>query len=335
MAPRLVDQLRSAIRSRGYSIRTEQAYVSWVVRFIRFYGMRHPSEMDAQHVNQFLSHLATELDVAANTQNQALSALLFLYKNVLKKPLSPIDAVRAKKPQKLPVVLDRNEVRDVLNNLLGVHKLIAALIYGSGLRLMEALRLRVKDLNFEYQSIHLHDAKGHKDRIVTLPQSLHRPIRLQLQQVQLLHNEDLAQGLGEVYLPFALVRKYPSAGREWGWQYMFPSSRLSLDPRSRQVRRHHLFPNTFQKALRRAVIAAEISKPASAHTLRHSFATHSLENGLDIRTVQQQLGHASLETTEIYTHVLKRGGLAVRSPLEDIYPAIDQDGWSQDATTPQ
>ncbi len=323
--PKLLDQLRAAIRARHYSIRTEQAYVAWVKRFIQFHGLRHPSDLSKSDVEAFLTHLAINRKVAANTQNQALSALVFLYTHVLRQPLGPLAAVRAKQPQKLPTVLDRGEVRAVLNELTGVHRLIAALLYGSGLRLMEALRLRVKDLNFEYQSIHLHESKGAKDRVVTFPRRLHAPMRLQLEMAKQLHSSDLARGLGAVYLPFALARKYPSAARNWSWQYVFPSHKLSQDPRSARRSRHHVNASTFQKTLYRAVAASGITKHASAHTLRHSFATHALENGLDIRTVQQQLGHASLETTEVYTHVLKRGGHAVRSPLEDIFPGREED----------
>lgn len=323
MASKLLDQLRGAIRARNYSLRTEQAYVSWVVRFIRFHGTRHPGEMGDAEVVSFLTHLAVNREVSASTQNQALSALLFLYANVIGRPIGDISSsVRAKRPRKLPSVLTREEVRAVLAELEGDHRLIAAVLYGSGLRLMEALRLRVKDVDFEYQSLHIHDAKGAKDRIVTFPKSLHEPVRIQLEQARLMHNSDLARGLGEVYMPQALARKFKSAARSWPWQFVWPSSRLSADPRTGVVRRHHIYSTTFQKAMTRAVKRANISKPASAHTLRHSFATHALENGIDIRTVQQQMGHASLETTEIYTHVLKRGGHAVRSPLEDIYPSM-------------
>ena len=324
MASKLMNEVRATLRARNYSIRTEQAYTGWIRRYIRFHKLQHPVNLDEKHISQFLSYLAVQRNVAANTQNQALSALLFLYKNVLGMTIEQVpDIVRAKKPQKLPVVLDRDEVRRVINNLIGVHKLVAALLYGSGLRLMEALQLRVKDLDFSYSCIHVHNAKGHKDRITTLPPQLHAPLQLQLKQARLLHQEDIARGYGEVYLPNALAKKYKSAARSWAWQYVFPSQKLSTDPRSRRISRHHIYPTTFQKAFRRAVSQADICQPASSHTLRHSFATHALENGLDIRTVQQQLGHASLETTEIYTHVLKRGGHAVRSPLEDIFPVLN------------
>lgn len=325
MSVKLLDQLRAAIRARGYSIRTEKAYVSWVVRYIHFHGLRHPADLDENDIASYLTHLAVNLNVASNTQNQALSALSFLYKTVLRKPLGPmIDAVRAKKPKKLPTVLSRSEIRLLLNELDSVHKLLAAVLYGSGMRLMEGIRLRVKDLDFEYQTIHIQSAKGAKDRIVTFPKALHRAFRLQLERSRLLHESDLARGLGEVHLPNALARKYKSAARSWAWQYVFPSERLSEDPRTPgKIARHHLNPSTFQRALKRAVDRSGINKHASSHTLRHSFATHALENGLDIRTVQQQLGHASLETTEIYTHVIKRGGHAVRSPLEDLYPTLE------------
>lgn len=322
MPEKLIHRVRTAIRARHYSIRTEHAYINWIVRYIRHHGMRHPAELNEQHIESFLSHLATNENVAANTQNQALSALLFLYRHVLDLPLRELQAVRARKPQKLPVVLDRTEVRSVLVEMTGMQKLIASMIYGSGLRLMEALRLRVKDLSFEYQCLHVRDGKGGKDRVAILPKLLHGPMQLHLALVKQQHLADLAQGYGKVHLPFALERKYKSAAAEWAWQYVFPSQRLSKDPRSDRVGRHHINPSTVQKAIHRAIRQAGISKSASAHTLRHSFATHALENGLDIRTVQQQLGHASLETTEIYTHVLKRGGHAVRSPLEDIYPSM-------------
>jgi integron integrase len=325
MPKKILDQLRMAIRARNYSIRTEHAYTGWVRRYIRFHNLQHPADLDETHVVKFLTHLAVRKDVAANTQNQALAALAFFYRNVLNRPLGDIsNSVRAKKPQKLPVVLDRGEVRRILNELNGVHKLIGALLYGSGLRLMEALQLRVKDLNFNYQTIHIHNAKGAKDRVVTFPVQLHPPMQSQLRQASILHHSDLARGYGEVYLPNALARKYKNAAATWPWQYVFPSARLSIDPRSSKISRHHVYPSTFQRAFKQAVIHADVPKSASAHTLRHSFATHALENGLDIRTVQQQLGHASLETTEIYTHVLKRGGHAVRSPLEDIYPVLDK-----------
>lgn len=319
---RLIDQLKHEIRTRNYSIRTEQAYAGWVRQFIRFHRYQHPDSMGDAQVSAFLTHLAVDRNVSANTQNQALSALAFLYKNILGRPLGDItSSARAKKPQKLPTVLDREEVLAVLHHLEGPHRLIGALLYGSGLRLNEALTLRVKDVDFTHQCLHIHNGKGAKDRIVMFPKILHGPMKLQLEQARQLHASDLARGYGEVFLPNALERKYKNAARKWAWQYVFPSRRLSADPRSGVIRRHHEYPTTFQKAMTRAVKASGVSKPASAHTFRHCFATHALENGMDIRTLQQQLGHASLETTEIYTHVLKRGALAVRSPLEDLFPS--------------
>ena len=277
--------------------------------------------MHDAEVVEFLTYLAIKRNVAANTQNQALNALVFLYKNVIDRPLGDISsAARAKKPQKLPVVLGQHEVRSLLIRLKGVHLIIGSLLYGSGLRLMECLRLRVKDIDFGYQCIHLHDGKGSKDRIVTLPKQLHNAISTHLHNTKMIYSADLAIGAVDVYLPNALERKYPKASKEWKWQYVFPASKISTDPRTGLTRRHHIDASAFQKAIRQAVVASNITKPASAHTLRHSFATHALQNGADIRTVQQQLGHSSVETTEIYTHVLKRGGQAVRSPLDDIFP---------------
>jgi integron integrase len=326
MPERLLDQLRRAIRTLNYSPRTEQAYTQWARRYIRFHRLRHPADMHDRQVIEFLSYLAVERDVSANTQNQALNALVFLYRHVLANPLGDISSsVRARKPQKLPVVLSREEVKALLVQLQGVHQLIGSLLYGSGLRLLECLQLRVRDLDFNYSCIHIHNGKGAKDRIVALPKQLHQPLASHLHQTRMVHDADLAAGLGEVHLPVSIARKYVNAAIEWKWQYVFPSKRISNDPRSNRRGRHHLDVSAFQKMIRRAVIAADISKSASSHTLRHSFATHALENGMDIRTVQQQLGHSSLETTEIYTHVLHRGGQAVRSPLEDIFPIVSPD----------
>ena len=311
-----LEQVRNAIRVRHYSIRTEEAYLGWVKRFILFHGKRHPRDMGEAEVGAFLTHLAVQGRVAAATQNQALNALVFLYKAVLERPLADIDGVvRAKKPQRLPVVLTPEEVRSVLRHLSGAHWLVACLLYGSGLRLMEAVRLRVKDLDFDHRAILVRDGKGAKDRVVTLPDSLITPLRQHLEHVRLLHDKDLADGLGAVYLPFALERKYPRAPREWHWQYVFPSASRSVDPRSGIERRHHLDESSIQKAVRGAVRKAGVQKPASCHTLRHSFATHLLERGMDIRTVQEQLGHRDVRTTQIYTHVLQRGASAVISPL--------------------
>lgn len=316
-APRLLDQLRDAIRTRHYSIRTEEVYLQWVRRFILFNGKRHPVEMGAPELEAFLTYLAVERNVAASTQNQALSAVLFLYREVLGIDLPWLDGVtRAKKPQRLPVVLTPEEVRLVLAQLEGTLALMANLLYGSGMRLMECVRLRVKDVDFARREILVREAKGRKDRVTMLPQSLVEPLQKHLQRVADLHKEDLAKGLGEVWLPHALAVKKPSAPKEWGWQYVFPARKLSLDPRSGVRRRHHLDEKSLQRCIKVALARAGIVKPATTHTLRHSFATHLLENGYDIRTVQELLGHADVATTQIYTHVLNRGGLGVRSPLD-------------------
>lgn len=314
--PSLIDKVREVIRMRHYSIRTEDAYIGWIRRYIRFHGRRHPREMGEAEVRAFLSHLAVNGDVAASTQNQALNALVFLYKAVLERPLGEIGGVvRAKKPQRLPVVLTVEEVGRVLRYLEGVHWLIACLQYGSGLRLLESVRLRVKDIDFDHRAILVRDGKGGKDRVVTLPEELMVPLRRHLTARRTQFERDLAAGCGSVYLPHALARKYPHAECEWGWQYVFASSRCSIDPRSGVRRRHHADESAVQRAVRRAMRKAGIVKPASCHTLRHSFATHLLERGADIRTVQEQLGHSDLRTTQIYTHVIQRGGLAVKSPL--------------------
>jgi integron integrase len=311
-----LEQVRAAIRLRHYSIRTEQSYVAWVVRFIRFHGNRHPAEMGDEQVAAFLSHLAVDLRVAASTQNQALNALLFLYKVVLGRPLGNLHGlVHAKRPERLPVVLTTDEVARLLECIDDAHWLPACLMYGSGLRLMETVRLRVKDIDFEHRAIVVREGKGGADRVVTLADELIVPLKRHLQSVRLVHERDLAAGFGDVYLPHALARKYPDAGRRWAWQYVFPARRRSVDPRSGIERRHHIDESALQKAVKLAVRKAKIDKPASCHTLRHSFATHLLERGMDIRTVQEQLGHKDVRTTQIYTHVLKRGGSAVVSPL--------------------
>ena len=315
---KLLDQVRDAIRVKHYSLRTEQAYVSWIKRYILFHNKRHAKEMGSAEIEAFLTHLAVDQNVAASTQNQALSALLFLYREVLKKDLDPysIDAVRAKRPKRLPTVMTREEVRAVIAALSGTHQLMAQLLYGSGLRLVECLRLRVKDLDFAYRQITVRNGKGEVDRVTMLPQSLVVPLQQHLQRVKMIHQRDLDNGYGAVYLPYALERKYPNANREWCWQYVFPAHRLSKDPRSALIRRHHLGESGPQRAVRKAVRLAGIDKPVSCHTFRHSFAAHLLENGYDIRTVQELLGHKNVKTTMIYTHVLNRGGLAVRSPLD-------------------
>lgn len=315
----LLDSVRAALRVRHCSIRTEHSYIHWIKRFVHFHGLRHPSELGEREVADFLSHLAVRGKVAASTQNQALNALVFMYKYALGRPLGEITgAVRAKRPQRLPVVLTQNEVRRIFRHMNGVPWLVACLLYGSGLRIMEGVRLRVKDIEFARLAIVVRDGKGAKDRVVTLPEDVVEPLQSHLSWTKTVHDKDLAAGLGEVYLPHALGRKYPNAGKEWGWQYVFPSRSVSVDPRSGAQRRHHINESIVQKAVKTAVRAAGIDKPASCHTLRHSFATHLLERGMDIRTVQEQLGHKDVRTTQIYTHVLARGGLAVKSPLGDV-----------------
>jgi integron integrase len=315
--PKLLDQVRDVIRRKHYSFRTEQVYVDWIRRFILFHRKRHPSEMAEAEVTEFLTFLAREGRVAASTQNQALSALLFLYKEVLRQEIGWLDQVeRVKRPARLPVVLTKDEVGKIFAHLHGTHRLMAGLLYGSGLRLMECVRLRVKDVDFGYAHIVVRDGKGAKDRVTMLPVNLAQALERHLQKVKAQHEEDIEAGLGSVYLPTALERKYPNAQRAWSWQYIFPSSRISLDPRSQERRRHHVEESSLQMAMKKAVRAAGISKPATCHSLRHSFATHVLENGYDIRTVQELLGHRDVSTTMIYTHVLNKPGLSVRSPLD-------------------
>ena len=315
--PRLREQLHEAMRRRNYSRRTEQAYWYWIRWFVRHNGLRHPAEMGEAEVEAFLSWLASERNVAAATQNQALSALLFLYKGVLGRDLPWFkDLVRAKRPVRVPVVLSRADVGRLLGQMEGAKWLMASLLYGAGLRQIECLQLRVKDVDFAYRQILVRDAKGAKDRVTMLPEETVQPLQAHLGRVRALHQRDLAAGHGEVSLPFALARKYPRAGREWAWQFVFPSGVLSADPESGVMRRHHVFPDTLGRAVKAAARAARIVKPVSCHTLRHSFATHLLEGGYDIRTVQELLGHKDVATTQIYTHVLNRGAGGVLSPLD-------------------
>jgi integron integrase len=316
---KLLDRVRSCIRLRHYSIRTEEAYVNVIRRFILYHKKRHPMEMGVDEIRQYLSHLATDEHVAASTQNVALAALLFLYREVLQVDLPLVEGVeRAKRPKRIPTVLTRKEVEQVLAELSGTHHLMASLLYGSGLRLMEAVRLRVKDVDFYYRQIIVRDGKGEKDRRTMLPEPLVQALRRHLARIRLQHEEDVRSGHGSVYLPYALERKYPNAATEWAWQYLFPASRLSVDPRTGKLRRHHTSEDRLQRAVARAIKQAGIEKRASCHTLRHSFATHLLEAGYDIRTIQELMGHADISTTMIYTHVLNRGGKGVKSPLEDI-----------------
>lgn len=314
---KLLDQVRDAIRLKHYSIRTEESYVTWIRRYILFHNKRHPNEMASAEIEAFLTHLAVDQQVAASTQNQALSALLFLYRDVLKSSLDlPIDAIRAKRPKRLPTVLTKEETLKAIERLSGTQRLMAKLLYGGGLRLMECLRLRVKDLDFAQRQIIVRDGKGMEDRVTMLPESLIIPLQEHLSHVKRIHAQDVAHGVGPVYLPFALERKYPHAGRLWIWQYVFPSDRLSKDPRTGITRRHHASESALQKAVSQAGRAVGLNKRISCHTFRHSFATHLLQQGYDIRTVQELLGHKDVKTTMVYTHVLNRGGLAVRSPLD-------------------
>ncbi|MBW4623329.1 MAG: integron integrase [Cyanosarcina radialis HA8281-LM2] len=315
--PKLLDVVRQIIRLKHYSYRTEETYIDWIKRYILFHNKRHPREMGSREIEAFLSYLAIEGKVAASTQNQALSALLFLYREVLKQELDlPVDAIRAKRSRYLPTVLTKEEVLAVIENLSGVYQLVIKLLYGSGLRLTEGLQLRVKDVDFSQQQLGVRDSKGMESRVTMLPVNVGKQLQEHLQGVKRLHQQDLEKGYGSVYLPFALERKYPNAGRQWVWQYVFPSDRLSSDPRSGKVRRHHLHESGLQKALKQAVRLAKIEKRVSCHTFRHSFATHLLQNGYDIRTVQELLGHKDVKTTMVYTHVLNRGGRGVRSPLD-------------------
>ena len=314
---KLLDQVRDTIRLKHYSYRTEETYVQWIRRFILFHHKRHPNEMNAPEIEAFLTHLAVEAQVCAATQNQAFHALLFLYREVLHSPLdSSINALRAKRSRHLPTVLTQAEVLTVIHQLSGVYQLIVKLLYGCGLRQTECLQLRVKDLDFAQNQLIVRNGKGGEDRITMLPQSVTELLQAHLILVKHWHQQDLECGDGAVYLPFALERKYPNANRQWGWQFIFPADHLSKDPRSGIVRRHHLHESGLQKSIKRAVRAANITKRVSCHTFRHSFATHLLENGYDIRTIQELLGHKDVKTTMIYTHVLNRGGRGVRSPLD-------------------
>jgi integron integrase len=315
--PRLLDRVRHAIETRHYSRRTEKAYVHWIKRYIFFHAKRHPAEMGTAEVTAFLNHLAREREVAAATQNQALSAVLFLYKEVLGQPLPWLDDLeRVKKPARLPAVLTRSEVQRLLANMSGVKWLMASLLYGAGLRLRECLKLRVKDIDFEYRQIVVREGKGAKDRVTMLPESVRVPLQKHLVYAKSLHEADLAAGFGDVELPDALARKFPRAQYEWAWKFVFPSHKLSTDPRTGVIRRHHVYENYVIRGVKNATRAARIDKHVSCHTLRHSFATHLLEGGYDIRTVQELLGHSDVSTTMIYTHVLNKGGRGVKCPLD-------------------
>ncbi len=325
--PKLLDRVREAIRARHYSRNTEDAYVAWIKRFIFFHGKRHPSEMGAEEVTRFLSSLALDGRVAASTQNQALSALLFLYREVLNQDLPWLEGVvRAKRPIRLPVVLAREEVQAVLAHLRGTPRLMATLLYGAGLRLLECARLRVKDLDFGLNHIVVRSGKGQKDRVTLLPATAKADLARHLQAVSQQHQRDLTKGAGWVALPGGLERKYPNAGREWAWHWVFPATSIYMDRETGKCRRHHLHESVVQRAFKEAVRRAGIAKPATPHTLRHSFATHLLEDGYDIRTVQELLGHKDVSTTMIYTHVFHRGPAAVRSPADSLLAAAPAPG---------
>lgn len=314
--PGLIQRYREELQARHDARRTVTTYEQWVRRFLRFHGLRHPREMGSTEVNSFLTHLAVERRVSPSTQNQALAALLFLYRNLLERDLELASVVRARSRQRLPVVLTTEEVRAVLQRLDGIDNLVAGLLYGSGLRLMEAVRLRVQDLDFSRRELTVRDGKGGKDRRTLLPDRMVEQLRSHLQTVRALHRKDLTDGWGRVELPHALARKYPNAPVEWGWQWVFPQHNRWRDRTTGAEGRHHIDPSLIQKAVRKAVLAAGISKPATCHTLRHSFATHLLERGQDIRTIQELLGHSDLKTTMIYTHVLNRGPMGVASPAD-------------------
>jgi integron integrase len=319
--PKLLDEVRQVLRLHHYSIHTERSYVEWIVRFVRFHGMRSRADLFPAEpkIEAFLTDLAVQGNVAAATQNQAMNALVFLYKRVLNRAMEDrINAVRAAKKINVPVVMTREEVATILSLLDGTPQLVAKLLYGSGLRIMEAVRLRVKDIDVPMKQLTVRSGKGDKDRFTTFPATLTPLLQNHLARVKTLHQQDLAQGHGEVYLPYALARKYPHTAKEWGWQYVFPARDIAVDPRSGVSRRHHVDPSVVNKAIKVAVRRAGLTKHISAHTFRHSFATHLLQRGTDIRTIQQLLGHSDVATTMIYTHVLQQGGQGVQSPLDDL-----------------
>jgi len=316
---KLLDQVRDIMRLKHYAYRTARTYTGWIKRLILFHDKKHPGEMGEPEVEALLTWLAVDRKVAKSTQNQAFNALIFLYRDVLKCPLEGrIDAVRSFKKQRLPIVMSKEETQRVLSAMNGTTQLMAKLLYGSGIRLMECIRLRVKDIDFEINEIRVHSGKGDRDRLVPLPESIKAALKTHLERVKLIHENDLSKGYGEVYLPNALDRKYPTAGKEWEWQYVFPSNKISRDPRKNVIRRHHMDPSSLDRAIKRAVKLAGVTKRITSHTFRHSFATHLLQTGTDIRTIQSLLGHNDVSTTMIYTHVLRQGGQGVKSPLDTL-----------------
>jgi len=317
--PKLLDQVREKIRVKHYSYRTEQAYVQWVKRFILFHNKKHPKDMGEQEITQFLSHLAVNRNISASTQNQALCAIVFLYKHVLNKDLNEFGNIQwAKRPKRLPVVFSKNEIRQILDEMSGIYKVMATLLYGAGLRLTECLQLRVKDIDFDYQQIAVRSGKGEKDRVTVLPESVTEPLKKHINKVIDIHDKDIQEGYDSVYMPYALDRKYPNAGKEIGWHFLFPSKNISKDPVSGIMRRHHLHGSVLQRAVKSAIKKARIMKHGGCHTFRHSFATHLLEDGTNIRTVQELLGHKSVETTMVYTHVMNKKKIGVKSPADNL-----------------
>jgi integron integrase len=315
---KLLDQVRDAIRRKHYAYRTEESYVSWIRQYILFHKKRHPKEMSAPEIEAFLTYLAQERHVAASTQNQALSAILFLYRQVLHMEIDHVNVTWANKPKRLPTVLSKEETQDVLSHLTGINQLMGQLLYGSGLRLMECLRLRIKDVDFDQNHILVRNGKGFKDRVTLLPKLVTDTLKSQMDYAKVIHERDLANGYGRTSLPNALSVKYPNVDKQWGWQYIFPSSKVSLDNRTNTMRRHHLHESVLQKAVKKAAQRAGLHKPVGPHTFRHCFATHLLESGYDIRTVQELMGHKDVKTTMVYTHVMNKGPLAVRSPLDQL-----------------
>lgn len=317
-SPRLLVQVKNAIQVRHYSIRTEQAYLHWVKRYIYFHNKKHPKEMGDIEITEFLSHLASKKNVSASTQNQALNALVFLYRKVLDVEVGVFkELVRAKKPKRLPVVMTHEEATEVLSHIQGMTGVMANLLYGAGLRLMECVRLRIKDIDFKFKQITVRSGKGNKDRVTLLPDAIIPDLKEAIRHATNIHQLDLNEGYGAVYLPYALARKYKNAPKETGWQYIFPASKRAIDPRSNVIRRHHISETVLQKAVKAAIRKTNITKPASCHTFRHSFATRLLQKGTDIRTVQEYLGHANVSTTEVYTHVLNINKRGVISPIDE------------------